>query len=466
MRRWPIVFVAIAVSAWLAPMASAEDVPNDYIVVLKDSSGDPVSIVAQHKKKYGAKPIHTYRSAIKGYAAELSDKALRGVKADPAVRFVSPDRVIDLPKPKVPACCRSHSQDPQEVGTGIDRIDGEASSTRSGDGHGKVNVNVAVIDTGVDPKQPELDVAGGYNCATEDPRAWQDVDPDFGHGTAAAGFIASQDNPIGEVGIAPGARIWSVRVFDEQGFGSTSAVICAADWIASTRTDRVASNDIAVANFSGSEDPDESELVDDQNCGLTNGDAEHLAICRLTSLGIVWVNSAGNESLEMSCCLEPTYDEVLAVTAVGDYDGRSGGLAAASCGPFDDKADFDQDDDEFAFFSNFTTQSADGDHTVAAPGACLKSTTRLANCSSKKSPTCYVTQLYGTSFSAPLATGTVALCIHSGSCAGLTPPQIIDKIVADAAAYNLAHPGYGFVGDPLRPITGKYYGYLIRAGLY
>lgn len=26
--------------------------------------------------------------------------------------------------------------------------------------------------------------------------------------------------------------------------------------------------------------------------------------------------------------------------------------------------------------------------------------------------------------------------------------------------------GYGFQGDPLRPITGKYYGYLIRAALY
>jgi hypothetical protein len=25
---------------------------------------------------------------------------------------------------------------------------------------------------------------------------------------------------------------------------------------------------------------------------------------------------------------------------------------------------------------------------------------------------------------------------------------------------------YGFQGDPLRPINGKYYGYLIRAGSY
>jgi len=62
----------------------------------------------------------------------------------------------------------------------------------------------------------------------------------------------------------------------------------------------------------------------------------------------------------------------------------------------------------------------------------------------------------------------VALCIATGHCAGLTPREIVAKIVADTAAYNSMrkNSGYGFVGDPLRPITGKYYGYLISAALY
>jgi hypothetical protein len=64
--------------------------------------------------------------------------------------------------------------------------------------------------------------------------------------------------------------------------------------------------------------------------------------------------------------------------------------------------------------------------------------------------------------------GTVALCIASGPCGGLTPRQIIQKIVADAVAFNTAKKnfGYGFQGDPLRPVSGKYYGYLIRAAQY
>lgn len=65
-----------------------------------------------------------------------------------------------------------------------------------------------------------------------------------------------------------------------------------------------------------------------------------------------------------------------------------------------------------------------------------------------------------------MVTGTVALCISSGPCAGLTPQQITAKIVADASAYNQAVPDYGFQGDPLRPISGSYFGYLIRAALY
>jgi len=44
--------------------------------------------------------------------------------------------------------------------------------------------------------------------------------------------------------------------------------------------------------------------------------------------------------------------------------------------------------------------------------------------------------------------------------------QIISNSPADAAAYNNAHPNYGYQGDPLRPVEGKYYGYLIRAGDY
>ena len=59
-------------------------------------------------------------------------------------------------------------------------------------------------------------------------------------------------------------------------------------------------------------------------------------------------------------------------------------------------------------------------------------------------------------------------CIFSGPGAGLTRAQIIQTIVSDAAAYNTdkTNVGYGFQGDPLRPISGGYYGYPIWAEPY
>jgi subtilisin family serine protease len=63
----------------------------------------------------------------------------------------------------------------------------------------------------------------------------------------------------------------------------------------------------------------------------------------------------------------------------------------------------------------------------------------------------------GTSFSSPEVAGIVALCIADGGCAGLTPAQIKQKLLADARAYNTLKRnfGYGFTGDPLRPITAS-----------
>jgi hypothetical protein len=50
----------------------------------------------------------------------------------------------------------------------------------------------------------------------------------------------------------------------------------------------------------------------------------------------------------------------------------------------------------------------------------------------------------------------------------LHPPTGRDhpEAVADAQSYSQATPSYGFGGDPLRPVSGKYYGYLARAALY
>jgi subtilisin len=65
----------------------------------------------------------------------------------------------------------------------------------------------------------------------------------------------------------------------------------------------------------------------------------------------------------------------------------------------------------------------------------------------------------------PHLAGTAALCIADGCAAN--PSRVIQKLRRDAEAYNeRGDTGYGFIGDPLRPVSGKYFGFLVRAGPY
>ncbi|KMY52470.1 hypothetical protein AC625_21960 [Peribacillus loiseleuriae] len=77
---------------------------------------------------------------------------------------------------------------------------------------GKQPVTVAVIDTGIDRKHPDLKntLLPGYN--TTDPLSQPFVDS---HGTHVAGIIAAnKDNGIGGYGIAPNVKILPIDVFD------------------------------------------------------------------------------------------------------------------------------------------------------------------------------------------------------------------------------------------------------------
>jgi subtilisin family serine protease len=254
-----------------------------------------------------------------------------------------------------------------------------------------------------------------------------------------------------------------VRVLNKNGAGGTSRILCGIDWVTATRTDNDPDNDIQVANMSLG-----GKGRDDGNCGATRKDPLHVAICASVQAGVVYAVSAGNEGDDLAGHVPAAYDEVLTATAMTELDGQPGGLgsigAPGGCSASLVDAGEDVVDDKAVSFSNFATATSDHAHTLAAPGVCMLSTWRggeFAECPIS----CYRYDS-GTSMASPHIAGTVALCIASGPCAGLTPGQIVSKIVADAQAYNTANPGYGFQGDPLRPISGKYYGYLIRAGLY
>jgi subtilisin family serine protease len=319
---------------------------------------------------------YTYEHALKGFAAVVPAARLANLKADPAVAYIVADQVVTV--------------DAQTVPTGISRIDGGLSSTVAGNGSGSVNVDVAVIDTGIDTTHPDLNVVGGRNCSTGSPNAYKDGN---GHGTHVAGTIAAKDDGIGVVGVAPGARLWAVRVLNNAGSGTTSSVVCGIDWVAAN------SATIEVANMSlgggGS---------DDGNCGNTNGDPEHQAVCRLVSRGVTLVVAAGNETDNAANHVPAAFDEAITVSALADFNGQAGGGAASTC-----RAD---EDDTLANFSNY---GADVD--IIAPGVCIYSTWKGA---------AYNT-ISGTSMASPHVAGAAAL--YKANNPSASPAQVKQALI-------------------------------------
>jgi subtilisin len=409
--------------------ADGNVIPGQYIVVLNEGVDDPKGVARGHARRYDADLLYTYDDALNGYAAAIPGGKLDDVRQDPRVSFVSADRRVHATADQLP--------------TGVNRIEGDAANTPDPDNNRIVNVGVAILDTGIDLDHPDLNVAQGVNCSSG-----SSYDDGHGHGTHVAGTVGAEDDGAGVVGMAPGATLYPVRVLNDRGSGSWSAIICGINWV----TNNAASKGIEVANMSLG-----GSGSDDGNCGKTNNDALHRAICNSVASGVTYVVAAGNSKKNFAGFVPAAYNEVLTVTAMADFNGRSGGGAAATC-----RTDVD---DTSANFSNFTTVgSSDVSHTIAAPGVCIRSTWRGDTAGGD------YRRLSGTSMASPHVAGTAALCIASGQCdTAMTPSQIISKLGDDAKARSndlAVSPYYGFTDDPKTPTRTRYYGYLAYAGGY
>jgi subtilisin family serine protease len=163
--------------------------------------------------------------------------------------------------------------------------------------------------------------------------------------------------------------------------------------------------------------------------------------------GVTYVVAAGNDNANLAGFVPAAYDEVLAVTAVADFNGQPGGGGPATC-----RSDVD---DTPADFSNWTTVgSGDADHVIAAPGVCILSTWKGGGFNT----------ISGTSMASPHVAGAVARCLATAACTG-TPADIAQHLLTVAANRTA---DYGFLGDPEpgQPIGTRLYGNLLYAGGY
>jgi subtilisin family serine protease len=273
MRRIAITvsIAAVLAATRLTLMGQAGPPPQsarDVIVVFHDDERDVDGLAAEHGRAYGASVSQLYHSAVRGYAARIPQARLDDVQRDPRVAFVSDDRPVQAVAQTLP--------------TGVDRIAAELSSHAVSNSWS--NIAVAVIDTGSGP-HADLNIAGGKNCSVG--KSFADGN---GHGTHVAGTIGAINNGAGVVGVAPGIPIYSVRVLNNQGSGSWSSVICGIDWV----TANASSLHIKVANMSLA-----AAAPTMVNCGNSNADALHKAICDRSPRSD-YVVAAGNDNANLA----------------------------------------------------------------------------------------------------------------------------------------------------------------------
>lgn len=361
--------VAFVVSAAVVDDRAAragERVPDQYIVVFKDSVSDVDTAENELLGRVRGERLDSYRNVLNGFAARFSDTELSSITQDPRVAFVSEDRVVSIadtvrrddvslsrrtdrgaPVDAPATLAKAAAQVAQSLPTGIDRINAENNTLNTGAG-----VNVAVIDTGILSTHPDLSgkVVGGKNCT----RASGGYTDQNGHGTHVAGTIAALNNTQGVVGVAPGVKLWSVRVLDRNGSGTWSSVICGLDFVTSKAPAK--GGPIQVANMSLG-----GGGISDNNCGNSNNDALHKAICRARDAGVTIVVAAGNSGVNAASFVPAAYDDaVITVSALADSDGKPNGVGSAtSYGA----------DDTFASFSNYGSAV-----DIGAPGVNIYST--------------------------------------------------------------------------------------------
>ena len=405
-----------------APAAAQTADESPYIVVLRDRI-EARGVSREHADRFQARISQVYGRALNGYAARISDRHLARLRADPRVAFVAPDRPV--------RAAGSVPLSGDTVPNGIRRT-GAATPTSSRQAS---TVNVAVLDSGIDLHHPDLNAREGTNCYTPGASSADD----HGHGTHVAGTIAAANNGRGVVGVAPGTLMYAVKVFSSTASGNTSHLICGIEWAVANSGPL----NIKVLNLSLGVD----DSYNDGNCGWSNYDPVHYAVCSATAAGLNVVAAAGNRGADMASSSPANYPEVLAVTSIADSDGQPGGFGGATCRG--------RADDTPAASSNFAVAASEASHTLAAPGECVYSTTIGGGYNTRS----------GTSMASAHMSGSVALCFGDGGvpgrCAGKTPAQVIQQLRADAAA---ADPGYGFLGDPNRPQGSQYFGHLVRDG--
>jgi serine protease AprX len=317
-RRWrrPMAS-ALALATMVAMLLAAQGAtaraatPRLASVIVRTVPGHEGG-VAREIKRSGAR-VGLQLRIINGFAATVPTSALSTLSRDPAVLSVTPDASVRL------SGGYDQSGDPYSLRNVEQAI--RATNMWSA-GYTGAGIDVALIDSGVTPVQglsAPSNVVYGPDLSFESQSSnLRNLDT-FGHGTFMAGIIAGRDDAaVGKsypndttdfLGVAPDARIVSVKVADSHGNTDVSQVIAAIDWVVQHAHDP--GLNIRVLNLSFGTDSTQSYILDPLAF------AAEVAWNR----GIAVVAAVGNAGISASGLADPAYDPYLIAVGAADHHG-------------------------------------------------------------------------------------------------------------------------------------------------
>ncbi|XP_006825313.1 aqualysin-1-like [Saccoglossus kowalevskii] len=349
------LLVAAASAAKLVPLYRARDVvKNRYILKVKE--GVDLDSVAAKLPGMGIGIKIRYSH---GFAIEAQEKNINQLRTMDEFEYIEEDGIYKI-----------------DVEWGCDRTDQRnlplnGVANFNGDGSG---THVYIIDTGLRHTHVEF---GGRASFFFDFEPLNQGDDCNGHGTHCGGTSVGID-----VGIAPAASVYSVRVMNCNGIGLTTNIVDGIDAVANGGTMPGAAN----LSLGGGPSP----AMDD-------------ATTRLTEAGYTTAVAAGNSN-EDACDGSPSRESTsITVGATTDQDARSS-------------------------FSNYGTCLE-----IFAPGSSVRSSYNTCD-------SCYAT-LSGTSMAAPHVCGVAAVLLSGDQCTDNTSCRT--RIEADATEDVVSDPGIG-----------------------
>ena len=353
---------------------------------------------------------------IAGFAATVPAAAAGGLAGLPGVRAVTPDDRVRVQGTASSGGIRS-------VYPKVVKADAAWNRGVTGSG-----VTVAVLDTGVAPNLPDLagrlvqvtDDLSGQATPCKNLSGELDCSDRYGHGTFIAGLVAGNGASSGGKwkGVAPGARVLSVKTAGADGSADVSNILAAIQWVVSFK-DRY---NIRVLNLSLGTDSRQDWRVDPLN----------YAVERAWAAGMTVVVAASNEGPAPGTITKPADDPW--VITVGATDDR--GTAGVS-------------DDLLPDFSGRgPTAHGLAKPDVVAPGAHVISLRAPGSTVDTQFPN-YVDGSYrqgsGTSMATGVVSGAVALMLQANP--GFTPDRV--KYALQATARKAASNDPMAVGSGL-----------------